>query len=391
MAPLSDDPRPILVVGLGLAGALMTLALQRRGRTVMVADDGAAETSRAAAGLVSPINGPRLSRPPRTGEWLAAATALYTDAEARLGERLWYPGPIRRLFRDADQARRWEERRAEPERALNMGPAEPPGRHPDGLDVHGSGPILGGGRLDVAGLLAAVARERSRAGALCGPVDTARLAVADGGVDLEGESYAAAILCQGWAGALCGPVDTARLAVADGGVDLEGESYAAAILCQGWAGARGPWLGAWPLEPLAGESLGLRFPAGVPAEPLHGSGWLAPTGPDSARLGATHQREVGGEPTAAGRAELLAALPALWSGTAEVVEHFAGTRVAVRDRAPVAGLHPGASRLAVLNGLGGKGALWGPWCAEAVAAQLVDGIPVPRAIDPDRFGGPTCA
>lgn len=355
MAPLSDDPRPILVVGLGLAGALMTLALQRRGRAVVVADDGAAETSRAAAGLVSPINGPRLSRPPRTGEWLAAATALYTDAEARLGERLWYPGPIRRLFRDADQARRWEERRAEPERALNMGPAEPPGRHPDGLDVHGSGPILGGGRLDVAGLLAAVARERSRAGALCGPVDTA------------------------------------RLAVADGGVDLEGESYAAAILCQGWAGARGPWLGAWPLEPLAGESLGLRFPAGVPAEPLHGSGWLAPTGPDSARLGATHQREVGGEPTAAGRAELLAALPALWSGTAEVVEHFAGTRVAVRDRAPVAGLHPGASRLAVLNGLGGKGALWGPWCAEAVAAQLVDGIPVPRAIDPDRFGGPTCA
>ena len=355
MSPLDEDARPVLVVGLGLAGALMTLALQRRGRTVVVADDGGAVTSRAAAGLVSPINGPRLSRPPRTSEWLAAATALYTDAEARLGERLWYPGPIRRLFRDADQARRWEERRAEPARAVNMGPAEPPGRHPQGLDPHGSGPILGGGRLDVAGLLAAVARERAAAG---------RLREA---------------------------VDPGQLEPTTDGVHLGGEDYAAAILCQGWSGAAGPWLAELPLEPLAGESLGLRLPAGAPAEPLHGAGWLVATGPDSARLGATHHRVVGGEPTAAGREELLAALPGLWPGSSEVVDHFAGTRVAVRDRAPVAGPHPRWPRLAILNGLGGKGALWGPWCAEAVAENLLDGTAVPAEIDPGRFGTVTCA
>ncbi|MFP4130976.1 MAG: NAD(P)/FAD-dependent oxidoreductase [Thiohalospira sp.] len=351
---MSGDPRPVLVVGLGLAGALMTLALQRRGRAVVVADGGGAVTSRAAAGLVSPINGPRLSRPPRTGEWLAAATDLYADAEGRLGVRLWYPGTIRRLFRDAVQAQRWEERRADPVRGANMGPAEPPGRHPQGLDIHGSGPILGGGRLDVAGLLDAVARERAEAGRLRGTVEPAELEP-----------------------------------VADG-VRLAGEEYAAAVLCQGWEGARGAWLRDLPLEPLAGESLALRLPAGRPAEPLHGSGWLVPTGPDAARLGATHHRAVSGGPTASGRAELLAALPGLWSGAAEVVGHFAGTRVAVRDRAPVAGPHPRWPRLALFNGLGGKGALWGPWCAEAVADYLVSGEPVPAEIDPGRFGVDPC-
>ncbi|MGM0412330.1 MAG: NAD(P)/FAD-dependent oxidoreductase [Pseudomonadota bacterium] len=352
--PLKGDGRPVLVVGLGLAGALVTLALQRRGVDVVVADSGEAPTSRAAAGLVSPINGPRLSRPPRTAEWLAAATDLYAEAEQRLGRRLWYPGPIRRIFRDAEQARRWEARRAEPERAVNMAAAEPPGTLPGGRDPHGSGVILGGGRLDVAGLLAAVAAEREAAGARIGPVDPRKLTP-----------------------------------VADG-IALGGDEYAAAVLCRGWTEAGDSWFPDLPLEPLAGESLALHLPEGTPAQPIHGSGWLAPTGSTAARLGATHTRAESEGPTAAGRAELLAALPDLWSGEAEVVDHFAGTRVAVRDRAPVAGSHPGRPRLAILNGLGGKGALWGPWCATALAAHLVDGTAMPAEVDPARFGAAAC-
>jgi tRNA 5-methylaminomethyl-2-thiouridine biosynthesis bifunctional protein len=66
----------------------------------------------------------------------------------------------------------------------------------------------------------------------------------------------------------------------------------------------------------------------------------------------------------------------------------AGLRITTPDRVPAFGLL--APDRAIATGLGARGLVWSPLCAEALASQLED-EPLPleadlaRAIDPQRF------
>lgn len=95
------------VIGFGLAGACVALQLQKTGHRVRVIDDGKAGSTRVAAGLVNPVAGRNFEISPQLAESLEIALPFYRD----LGEDLFHPMPIIRLWRDAKDRAKFERKR----------------------------------------------------------------------------------------------------------------------------------------------------------------------------------------------------------------------------------------------------------------------------------------
>lgn len=97
----------IEVIGFGLAGACVALQLQAAGQRVRVVDDGAGGSTLVAAGLVNPVAGRNFEPSWEVGEALEVAIPFYDD----LGEGLFRRVPIRRLWFDEKDRRKFERKR----------------------------------------------------------------------------------------------------------------------------------------------------------------------------------------------------------------------------------------------------------------------------------------
>jgi glycine oxidase len=90
----------VLIVGQGIAGTLVAWELDRAGVSFVVASDGGAAASAAAAGIVNPITGRRLVKSWRVETLLPLARETYAEIERSLGATLWHDMRVRRLFAD---------------------------------------------------------------------------------------------------------------------------------------------------------------------------------------------------------------------------------------------------------------------------------------------------
>jgi glycine/D-amino acid oxidase-like deaminating enzyme len=98
-----------LIVGQGLAGTLLALALRARGQKVAVVDDGwKSSASQVAAGLMTPLTGRRFTLTPSYPE-------LFAFAERRLTELgVFRPTSVYRMFADDEQKEKGQKRAAMP-------------------------------------------------------------------------------------------------------------------------------------------------------------------------------------------------------------------------------------------------------------------------------------
>ncbi|WP_176758715.1 NAD(P)/FAD-dependent oxidoreductase [Thiohalorhabdus denitrificans] len=338
-----------LIVGGGLAGSLLALALLERGRRVALVDQPrAASASRVAAGLLTPIGGRRLTRAGPLEELLPAAIRTYRRAEERTGRALLREVDTLRLCRGAEEAEHYRRRRADPDFRPYLGaPVAGSEEEPEAYPVHG------GGVLDTEAFLEAAAEIVAASGTLRrGVVDPKDVTVGPEGV--------------AW-----GELRADRV-----------------VFCEGYRVRENPWFHWLPLTPVKGEVLGGRLEEGLPDRPVNRKVTLVPWGDQEFLLGSTFDRHnVDEVPTAAGRAELLHQLPGLLGERpeVEVTEHRAGIRPAPTDHHPLLGCHPRESRACVLNGLGARGALIGPYYAERLAEHLVEEAPLPPKADIARF------
>lgn len=319
--------RPILIAGQGLAGTLLGWELERAGLPFLVADPGhGAAATRAAAGIINPVTGQRLTRSWRVDTLMPAAVGRYREMERELGEPLVRPMRVRRLLatpRDRERAAK----------RLAAGDLAPYVRL-EGADLV----IEPAWRIDLPRLIAACRRRWRRQGRL------EERAV-------EGETGDQTVIwCRG-----------------------------AAELGQGRV----------PLERVRGVSLVIAPPGGaLPADEIrHNGRWLLPLPGGEAQVGATYER--GAEDlavTPAVEADLRATAETLLGGRESVVtDRLAGWRVNAPDLRPVAGWLPGVPRAGLINGLGSKGALLGPWLAAQWVAHLTGGGPLAPEIDVSRL------
>jgi glycine oxidase len=335
----------VLVIGHGLAGAVLVDQLMQRGLRVHVLDAPRPfSASMAAGGVVNPIS---LRRDIPT--WKAATTvplafATYAALEQRLGGRFWQPIELIKLFPNAAAVQQWERSRSG-EAAAYLSPAAPPAALAEGAIAapHGHGSVNSCAWLDLPAMLQAQ-RVQLLAGQAITSLDISTAQVHE---------------------------DTHQVAV-------EGFSAPWLVHCAG------PFSQVPGLVPVKGEVLTVRIAGLALHSMVHSGIFLLPLGAGLFRVGSTYAwEEVWSGPTDEAREYLLGRLRQLLPhAQVEVVDHRAGVRPTARDRRPLLGrISP---RQLVLNGLGSRGVLLAPWCAQHLADHLLLGTPLDGEVDRSR-------
>lgn len=342
-----NNQHPVLIVGGGLAGTAVAWRLWQRGERFVVVDPGKPDTcSKIAAGLVTPITGLRLTVSPGFAEHLAAAREFYREIGKELGESFYHELPHVRLFKDARELKHWRARAAAPGFQEWLDP-EAPNPVVDEQVFRGElGGIQqrGSGWLDAAGYLAASQRHFEKLGGWRQDVVVEEsLELCEEGVRWSGGVYRLTVLCRG----------------------SEGRTDARFFPWLPWQCARG--IVATVKADLAEERIVAR------------NCWLLPRDGEW-RAGSTYDWDLDApiEPSIEVLREKLAGLLRV---PFEMTEVQAGVRPILRERVAAVGRHPVHPNVAVLNGLGSKGALQAPYLARMLVDHLIDDAAIDENVD----------
>lgn len=352
---MSVVPDPdLLIVGQGLAGSLLSMALIDAGLSVLVVDQYREDSaSRVAAGLLNPVTGRKLVRLLQADAFVPVAEQRYQSLEARLATRFFYPRPMIRLFVDEQQREQWRRRCDDPAYNPYLCPLTEDTQWPLS-QPHGSGEQRHTGFIDTGVFL-----------------DAVRAWLKDRGMLLE--------TAFDWEG----------LQVEPGGVNWRGHRAARVISCEGDGTRDNPWFRWLDLRSVKGQILTLALESALPEVIFNRGKWLLPL-PDGrrARFGATYERGVRDTAvTGDARARLDASLDAWWPDgpPVTVIDQQAGIRPGTPDRMPVAGLHPEQPTVGLFNGFGSKGVVMMPYFAERFARHLLGDEPLPGNVDLLRY------
>lgn len=308
------------IVGMGLAGSLAAWEFMRRGVRVSAWDDASGDTSSmVAAGMITPITGQRLKPTWRGPELMALARQTYQDLEDHFGIELKREFHLRRVFRD-DSMQEWFRRRFDSGEFAAFGVTEIPPGVTHGVHYRHGGMEHGNVLTIDIPLLVKMVRSTVEWTPHPSPSDVI-------------------IDCTGYR-ALADPL---------------------------WS-----WL---PIEPSKGEILDVVIPGLDMQDVLTNGTWILPVAGDVYRIGATHDwDDHDPRPTQKAREDLLASARLLVEHEISVVGHRAAIRPSTRFKRPLVGRHPEHASRFVLNGLGTKGALQGPFAAAQLVACVLDGI-----------------
>ncbi len=326
-----------LIVGQGLAGSAMAMALIELGASVVVLDrEDANSASRVAAGLVTTVAGKGMNLGWKQAEYLPEALAYYLRLEKVSGRKLFYCKELLRLFVSEKERVKFEKKRELLTKWVTDAKVADLERW---NGEHGGFVMLQGGWLDtnvyldlVRGLLG----ERYRVGEF----DSDKLEVNGERVIYSGISAGNVILCQGSRGLtdsnnLFSHVDHRSAKGEILRVKIEGQSQDQIISC---------------------------------------NGWMVPVADGEWRVGATYEwDDMEATPTAAGRAEIEKKLKIMTSADYQILDHQAGVRPIMRNSQPYVGTHSEVARVKFFNGLGSKGVITGPSVAKRFAEHLVNG------------------
>lgn len=334
-----------LILGRGLAGAVLTETLLQRGLRVHVYDNKRpGNASMAAAGVVNPVVLKRDVPSWRAAELLPFAEAFYTALEAPSGTRFWHPMELVKLFPSEREVAQWERAMQDPGTAAFIDRRAQP--QVDAAPVHapvGHGTVHRSAWLDVPTMLGTQRQRFLQLGMLS---------------EVE-----------------LGDADIVRSGT---GVRIGSRSAPWLIRCTG------PFATQPGMVPVKGEGLTLRLPGMRVDRMLHKAVFLLPKGGEDYRLGATFNWDkVWDGPTEEARAWLLEKLSKLSSVEPEVLHQWCGVRPTSSDRRPILGRV--SEHEAVLNGLGARGVLLAPWCAARLAEHLFEGNTLDAELDVERF------
>ena len=111
-----------------------------------------------------------------------------------------------------------------------------------------------------------------------------------------------------------------------------------------------------------------------------------PNGNDNYKVAATYNwTDKDSLPTEEGKKELLDKLDAIINCEYTVLEHFAGVRPTVLDRRPLVGEHPIHKSMYILNGLGTRGVMLGPYLAQLLFNSIENKTELDPQVDIVRF------
>ena len=274
---------------------------------------------------------------------LDEAQRHYTDLERRNGVRCLHPLPLMRIFASHDERTQWmRAAEQEPLSGWLSAPMDVPSKAGQYVATNGAGIISCTAWLDVPAMLDAQRRSLE-----------------------QDDGFTERILTK---------EDLERI---PGGVRVGDRSAPLIVRCLG------PFEQLPGMVPVRGEVLTIR--ADLPEDRIiHRGVFALPLSNGLHRVGSTFAWDgIWDGPAIKAREELLDKLRGWYEGPLVVEEQLVGVRPTSRDRRPILGRTE--KGIAVLNGLGSRGALLAPWCARHLADHLLDGMPLDPEVDAGRF------
>lgn len=169
-------------------------------------------------------------------------------------------------------------------------------------------------------------------------------------------------------------------------IDYKGIKAKHIVFSEGFGLHQNPFFNDLPLDGTKGELLHIKCSNLKLNKVVKSNIFILPIGNDLYKVGATYDwKSKTNLPTEEGKAELIEKLNELISCKYEIVDHLAGVRPTVRDRRPLVGTHHSHQNIHVLNGLGTRGVMLGPYLAKSLFENLENGIPLNKEIDINRY------
>ncbi|MGX7667016.1 NAD(P)/FAD-dependent oxidoreductase [Flavobacterium pedocola] len=340
-----------LIVGSGLAGVSFAETAYLYNKSFRVFDDFSFSSSKVAAGLYNPVILKRFSQVWKATEQLDYALPFYKEISVRLGVEFDFLLPVYRKFASIEEQNNWFQAADKPKLSPFLSAKIINKKFRAIESVFGYGEVLQTGYVDTEALLLAY-----------------RKYLHENEV-LQQETF-----------------DYSALIFHEDSVEYKNQFYKHLILADGFGMKSNPYFMELPLDGTKGELLVIKAPDLDLDVVLKSSVFILPLGNHLYKVGATYNWDDKTDtPTEEGKQELVANLKEIISCDFEIVDHLAGVRPTVNDRRPLVGTHPDHPRMHVLNGLGTRGVMLGPWLAKELFEHLEYGSELDNQIDVKRF------
>lgn len=342
----------VLIIGQGICGTLLSWFLHQEGKSFLVIDNGAEDSSsKVAAGVINPVTGRRYVTSWMAEELLDFAQLAYDRISHSLEKKILHSKSIIDFFPSPQMRNAFVDRISENDTYLHAYPDQnlfnPTFNH-----EFGCGEIKPAFTLHMQVLLAEW-RKRLKENEW-----------------LREETFT-----------------TEALIVKSDSIQYNDITAQKIVFCDGVCGASNPWFSLLPFSSNKGEALLLTCEELNPAHIYKKGMLLVPLAEENLFwLGANYQWQFEDTAPSAKFYEAASELLRQWLKIPyRIVGHKAAVRPATLERRPFVGFHPQTPSVGILNGMGTKGASLAPFFAHQLAQHIVYGFPISPEADVHRF------
>ncbi|MEO9966036.1 MAG: FAD-dependent oxidoreductase [Reichenbachiella sp.] len=341
-----------LIIGHGLAGAILSQRLISRGKQVLVLDQPQNNiSSKVAAGLFNPITGRKMFKTWNADKFFLELLNYYPSLEKTLAESFFHPIGIYRPYFALEDQNDWESKKTEPRFSPFIVEATTTPHQAHRLkDPHGGLHLNQSGYVNIVKLLEANKKHL-----------------------IDKGSYQEIMFYE------------KDLHTHSDHFSFDDRKFKEIIFCNGLAAEQSEWFHWLPFSPVKGEIVDIEM--GKRPTTIYNRGiFILPFQDQVVRVGSTYQRDFDHmKPTEDGQNELIDKLEGLLNEKYKVIASRAGVRPATKDRRPFIGKHPDNEHIYIFNGFGSKGVSLIPECSKLFTAHLLDGKALDTEIDVNRY------
>ena len=344
-----------LIVGSGLAGIAFAETARRNGKSIVVFDNASQNSSRIAAGLYNPVVLKRFSGTAQAQQQLDYLKTFYEVLESHLQRKFNFELPIFRRFFSAEEQNNWFQSSEKASLKDFLSPHLVREEF-EGINAPFSfGKVLQTGWVNTESLLKYYHQELSLLG------------------QLRQEAFM-----------------HENLKFHEGQISYNNITARNIIFAEGFGLHVNPYFNYLPLDGTKGELLLIEAPNLKLDVIVNASVYILPLGGNLFKVGATYNwDDKSATPTFAGKQELIQKLNDIVTCDYKIISHLAGVRPTVKDRKPLVGTHYVHKRMHILNGLGTRGVMLGPFMAKILYDAIECGTEIPREVDIKRFRIPS--
>lgn len=340
-----------LIVGGGVAGYSLAIALLKKNTKVTVLDSDENHGSAVAAGQINPMVFRRMNKSWRADEYMPVARNFYEELEHFSKTKIIVDKQIRRMFAHDQERNEWLKRQELPEYKMYLEKLSAADMNfSKAINICGSGRVKQSYYVHAKNFLSAC-----------------QIYVSNHKNGAYRKSKVNHSL-----------IDNSKTA-------YNKDPFSGIMFCEGYKNFENPFFNFLQVDCTKGQLITVRT-AIYEEESLNRKCFVMPSSNGEYKVGSTYEWNQPNVEIDDEAKELLRSnLASLISEPFEIIDQIAGIRPTVKDRRPIMGEHPDHSGLYIFNGLGAKGYLMAPLLGQELADFILTGAELDKEVRLTRF------